>query len=130
MIEVSYEELPAVFDQEEAMAEGAPSIHDVTNNVAMHFKIERGDVEAALAAADVVVDETFEGMLQWQTPMEPTGCLAVYEAGKFTLWANVSGLFRACSSPVRLPSIRARSASSSRRSAAVSAASRWTTTTR
>jgi CO/xanthine dehydrogenase Mo-binding subunit len=94
-IEVEYEELPAVFDCEAAMAEDAPQIHDVPRNVAMHFKIERGDVEAALAGADLVVDETFESMFQWQTAMEPIGCLADYQEGKLTLWANVSGLFRA-----------------------------------
>lgn len=94
-LEVEYAELPCVFDPEEAMAEGAPAIHDAPGNVAAHFRIERGDVEAALAAADVVVDETFESMLQWQAFLEPIGCIADYQGGKLTLWANVSGIFRA-----------------------------------
>lgn len=94
-IVVEYEELPAVFDPEAAMAPGAPLVHEAPNNVATHFRVERGDVEAALAAADLVVDETFESMLQWQVALEPVGCLADYQGGKLTLWANVSGLFRA-----------------------------------
>ena len=95
-IDVEYEELPAVFDPEAAMAEGAPLIHEALQNVATHFQIERGDVDGALAAADLVIDETFESMLQWQAALEPIGCLADYQVGgKLTLWANVSGLFRA-----------------------------------
>lgn len=95
-IAVEYEELPAVFDVEEAMADGAPLIHNAPNNVATHFRIERGDVDAAFASADLVVEETFESMLQWQVALEPIGCLAEYNpSGKLTLWTNVSGLFRA-----------------------------------
>ena len=94
-IVVDYEPLPAVFDPEAAMADGAPLIHEAPGNVATHFRIERGDVDAALAGADLVVDETFESMLQWQAALEPVGCLADCQGGKLTLWANVSGLFRA-----------------------------------
>ena len=55
-IVVDYEPLPAVFDPEAAMADGAPLIHEAPGNVATHFRIERGDVDAALAGADLVVD--------------------------------------------------------------------------
>ncbi len=95
-IKVVYEELPAVFDAEEAMQPGAPSIHEVANNVAAHFKIERGDVEKALASADVVVDETFESMLQWQSAIEMHGALADWHpSGKITIWSCLSGTYRA-----------------------------------
>src|SRR3982751_4968107 len=54
LIEVEYEELPAVYDPTEAMQPGAPVLHDeYPNNVALVIDVERGDVEAAFAAADV-----------------------------------------------------------------------------
>src|ERR1043166_7922962 len=48
LIEVEWEPLPAVFDAEEAMRDGAPIIHDdKANNIAMTMDIERGNVEKA-----------------------------------------------------------------------------------
>jgi CO/xanthine dehydrogenase Mo-binding subunit len=95
-IVVEYEELPAVFDPVEALEEGAPLIHEAERNIATQFCVERGDVEAALAGADVVVDETFRSMLQWQAAIEPIGSVAEYHPnGKLTIWSNVSGIFRA-----------------------------------
>ncbi|MDO8597644.1 MAG: molybdopterin-dependent oxidoreductase, partial [Sulfuricaulis sp.] len=95
-IKVEYEELPAVFDAEEAMQPGAPGIHDVNNNINTHFRVERGDVEKALASADVVIDETFESMLQWQSAIEPHGALADYSPdGRLTVWSCLSGPYRA-----------------------------------
>jgi CO/xanthine dehydrogenase Mo-binding subunit len=95
-IVVEYETLPAVFDAEAALQDGAVKVHEAENNVATHFKVERGDVDAALASADVLVDETFESMFQWQSALEPIGCLAEYHpGGTITLFTNVSGIFRA-----------------------------------
>ena len=93
---VDYEPLDAVFDPDEAMLEGAPLIHEAPRNVATHFRVERGDVDAALSRADVLVDETFESMLQWQAFMEPIGAVAdCGPTGKVTIWSNLSGIFRA-----------------------------------
>jgi CO/xanthine dehydrogenase Mo-binding subunit len=95
-IVVEYEELPAVFDPDDAMLEGAPQIHEAANNVATHFRVERQDVEKALAGADVVVDETFQSVLQWQCAMEPIASIADYRSnGNLVIWSNVSGIFRA-----------------------------------
>lgn len=95
-IKVKYEPLPTVFDPEAAMSDGAPSIHAVANNIATHFKVERGDVDQALASADIVVDETFESVLQWQAAIEPIGAVAsCHPSGKLTIWSNLSGIFRA-----------------------------------
>ena len=95
-IDVVYEELPTVFDPDDAMLDSAPRIHDAEKNIATHFRVERGDVDRALAEADLVVDETFQSMLQWQCAMEPIASIADYHPnGKLTIWSNVSGIFRA-----------------------------------
>ena len=63
LIDVTYEVLPAIFDERDAMAEGAPVIHDEDDteeifdperNIVHQITAQRGDVEAALATADHV----------------------------------------------------------------------------
>ena len=55
LVRVEYEELPGVFDPEVALLPGAPLVHD-DGNVLASWHIQRGDAQAALAAADVVVE--------------------------------------------------------------------------
>jgi 4-hydroxybenzoyl-CoA reductase subunit alpha len=94
LIEVDYEELPAVFDPRDALAEGAPLIHpedpkyarNINTEVEWHF----GDVEIGFAEADVVVAETFIGNRTYQAPIEPHAAVARWEhhAGKLTVWSS------------------------------------------
>jgi len=61
LIKVDYEELPAVFDAEEAMKEGAPVIHDYRpNNVSVEYHWSFGDVEKAFAESYLVREDRFE----------------------------------------------------------------------
>jgi carbon-monoxide dehydrogenase large subunit len=55
-IEVTYEALPAVIDEEVAIGDGAPQLHqNVTNNITTYFKIGGGDYAAAARRADQVL---------------------------------------------------------------------------
>jgi len=94
LIEVEYEELPAVFDAESAMAPGAPVIHpeharyagNINTRVDWHF----GDVAQGFAEADHVRQQRFTGNRTYQAPMEPHAALARWEphGGRLTLWAS------------------------------------------
>ncbi len=78
LIEVEYEELPAVYDPELAMAEDAPLLYeDKENNIAVTFNVHRGNVEEALAKADLVFEETYETNQVYQAHMEPMAALVV-----------------------------------------------------
>ena len=56
LIDVTYEALPAVIDEEAAIGEGAPQLHEnVTNNITTYFKIGGGDYAAAARQADQVL---------------------------------------------------------------------------
>ncbi|MBV8575426.1 MAG: xanthine dehydrogenase family protein molybdopterin-binding subunit, partial [Acetobacteraceae bacterium] len=56
-IDVEYDPMPAVVDEEAAIAEGAPQLHDnVPNNITTHFKISGGDYAAASREADHVLN--------------------------------------------------------------------------
>ncbi len=90
LIEVEYEELPAVFDMVEAMQPGAPSVNGRENNVVMTFKVERGEVDAAMAAADLVLEETYVTNQVYQAYMETMACVVRPEAGDcFTMWLPI-----------------------------------------
>ncbi|MCO8271287.1 molybdopterin-dependent oxidoreductase [Actinoplanes sp. TRM 88003] len=57
---VEYEVLPAVLSPAEAMAEGAPQLHQLSpGNIVAERHAELGDVEAGFAQADKVYEETF-----------------------------------------------------------------------
>lgn len=59
LVRIEYEPLPGVYSPEEALADGAPLVHDL-GNVLVNWRLERGDVEDAFARADVVVEEDYQ----------------------------------------------------------------------
>jgi putative selenate reductase molybdopterin-binding subunit len=80
LIDVTYEVLPAVFDENEAIAGGAPVIHDeddsegifdASRNLARHWRVEVGDVDAGFETADHVFERTFRVHQVQQAPIEP-----------------------------------------------------------
>jgi len=80
LIEVEYEELPAVFDPLSAHREDAPQLHErfkrnVNTEVHHHF----GDVEKGFAEADHVRTESFVGNHTYQSPLEPHATVAYWE---------------------------------------------------
>ena len=94
LIEVDYEELPAVYDAEEAFEDGAPQIHPENprfeNNVNTKVDWSFGDVEEGFAAADIVREERFTSSRTYQAPIEPHATLARWEhhGGRVTLWSS------------------------------------------
>jgi xanthine dehydrogenase YagR molybdenum-binding subunit len=54
-----------------------------------------GDVDAALAAAAVVVDETYSTPAEHNNPMEPHATLALWNGGDLTLYDSTQGAPRA-----------------------------------
>ncbi|MFC1979448.1 xanthine dehydrogenase family protein molybdopterin-binding subunit [Chloroflexota bacterium] len=91
LLDVEYEELPAVFDPIEAMKPDAPKIHDFSeDNVSVHlsFPFPTGDVEKGFQEADSIVDATFRAMNQDHCPLEPTVCVASFDTdGRLTVWS-------------------------------------------
>jgi CO/xanthine dehydrogenase Mo-binding subunit len=60
LIRVDCQDLRGVFDPREAMQEGAPLVHEEKDsNVIGHWLIRRGDLEAAFAASDVIVEADY-----------------------------------------------------------------------
>jgi len=78
VIDVDYEQLPAVFDPREALEPGAPQLHDQFSggNLAWERNLVRGNSEAAFSEADAVVENTFTIPSVHSTYLEPTVCVA------------------------------------------------------
>lgn len=79
-IDVDYRKLPAVYDPEEALKPGAPLLHrDCPGNIAWQRQVERGDVDASLRKADLVVSDTFRVPAIHPAYLEPISCLAAFD---------------------------------------------------
>jgi 4-hydroxybenzoyl-CoA reductase subunit alpha len=92
LIQVDYEELPAHFDVDAALAPGAALIHDdgrLTSNVSLERKIDYGDLEAAFEAADYVREDRFTVQAVSHAYLEPCTTLAEADPeGRITLWTS------------------------------------------
>ncbi len=102
LIEVEYEILEPVFDPEFGASPEAPLIHpDLENyevpnfifpkpgtNIANHFKIRKGDTEAAWEKCAAIVERTYRIPHVQHVPIEPHVAVAkVDETGQATVWA-------------------------------------------
>ncbi len=93
LVVVEYELLPAVFDPEEAMADGAPQLHsdddpfahDKDHNVLLELHGEIGDVEAGFAEADVIHEATYVSPRVQHAHLETHGTIAWMENGRLNV---------------------------------------------
>ena len=76
-IKVAYQELPAVFDPDEATCPGAPVLHDYApDNVTKHIPIRVGDTDKGFAESDLVVEETYTTQAIEHAYLEPEAGLS------------------------------------------------------
>lgn len=86
LIDVEYEELPAVFNPIEAVKDHAPQLHDrYKNNINTHVDHHFGDIERGFAEADYIREEEFVGNHVYQNPIEPHASIADWENDGSTL---------------------------------------------
>ena len=87
-IAVDYEPLPPVLDMKEAVADGAPLVHAAKGtNTSFHFVMPCGDMDAALAGADVVIEREFVQQRLIPAAMEPRAVVCAPVGDEFTLWS-------------------------------------------
>ncbi|HEX7229334.1 MAG TPA: molybdopterin cofactor-binding domain-containing protein, partial [Candidatus Binatia bacterium] len=112
LIEVDYDELPAVYTIEEALAKNAPLVHETLenrkdpgygrggrhivhdrSNICFHFRHERGDVESGFLDADQIFEDNFAFPSAQHYPMEPHICVAQFEGDVLTVWSATQSPF-------------------------------------
>jgi CO/xanthine dehydrogenase Mo-binding subunit len=100
-VRVDWEVLPHVLDVEEAMAPGAPAVNEaypknlfVYHDKYDHQKLRFGDVEAAFATADHIVEGRYQMSPIEHAPTEPAGAIAAPETNdRFVCYTSTQALF-------------------------------------
>jgi CO/xanthine dehydrogenase Mo-binding subunit len=112
LIEVDYEELPAVLDVHQALQPGATLVHESVKlpasgfadlaelkpvegtNVCTHFRLNRGDIDKGFAEADHIFEDTFTLPATQHSFLETHACIASVEpGGRITVWATTQNPF-------------------------------------
>jgi CO/xanthine dehydrogenase Mo-binding subunit len=98
-VRLDLEELPAVFDPDEALAPGAPVVTHWGNNTFMYEghncrRVRYGDVERGFAQADHIIEGEYRTSPIEHAPIETTGCIAVPAPnGRYTVYTNTQALY-------------------------------------
>src|SRR6266536_1169271 len=112
LIEVDYEELPAVVGIDAAVRKDAPLIHEEKgSNIGTHEKVERGNVEEGFAQSDVIVEDHFTFPMVYHYAMEPHAVIAHWNEGGVTIWSSAQHPFQVrndIAKVFRLPTARVR----------------------
>ena len=106
LIEVEYEDLPAVVNPMAAMGDGAATVHPelesyegygftMGHNVSTLLDADRGDVERAFRDADVIVEDVYRSQGINQGFLEPMACVADVEPnGRLVIYASTQGPYQ------------------------------------
>jgi carbon-monoxide dehydrogenase large subunit len=86
-IDVTYEPLEPVLDIRTALDEGSPKVHDTGNKSYEFVFPTAGDIDAAFAGADVVLERQYRQQRLIPSAMEPRAVLASWVADDVTLWS-------------------------------------------
>src|SRR5882672_1472159 len=112
LIEVDYDELPAVLDVHQALKPGAALVHESVKvpmsgfadlaelkpidgtNICTHFRLNRGDIDKGFAEADHIFEDTFTLPAKQHCFLETHACIASVEpGGRITVWATTQNPF-------------------------------------
>jgi CO/xanthine dehydrogenase Mo-binding subunit len=106
LVRVEYDDLPAVIDADEALADGAPLLHEthpgrvgdegfhntggdsLVGNLCAENLLEWGDLDAAFERADLVVEGEYRYPMLYGYAMEPYNATAVFEEGALTVYTT------------------------------------------
>ena len=93
LLEVEYRALPFETDAEKALHPDAAAIHPGGNLWGgQPLVLERGDAEAGLREADIVLEETYEVASHSAAPLEPRAALAKWDGDTLTVWKTSRGV--------------------------------------
>ena len=100
LIEVEYELLPSLTDIEGAMAKDAQLVHTdwssddhdenllKDGNILGYSTVGKGDADAAMASADIVVKRRYTSDPSQGVPIEPHAVIAQWQGDRVTIWSS------------------------------------------
>lgn len=90
-IQVEYKPLEVISTPQRALEPDAPLLHP-DGNVMVHYRVRKGDVEAAFKNADVIIENTYYTPFVEHAYLEPEACLAQPEGdGGVAVWVGSQG---------------------------------------
>ncbi|HET7565046.1 MAG TPA: xanthine dehydrogenase family protein molybdopterin-binding subunit, partial [Gemmatimonadaceae bacterium] len=93
-IEVAYEATPHAVTAAESLAPDAPHVRPTGNSPDVSPRVtERGDVDAGLVEADVVITREYRVPAALHTALEPHGAVAEWTGDHLTVWESTQGVF-------------------------------------
>ena len=93
-IRVTYRSLPLITTVEEALAEGAPKIHE-KGNLLLHSRTRKGDIEKGFAQADVIVENTYRTQVVDHAYIETESGVGLLDRqGNLVIWSANQCPFR------------------------------------
>jgi xanthine dehydrogenase YagR molybdenum-binding subunit len=93
-IDVSYAATPHAVTTEESLAPDAPRVRPNGNSPEVSPRVsERGDVDAGLVEADVVITREYRVPAALHTALEPHGAVAEWTGDHLTVWESTQGVF-------------------------------------
>lgn len=75
-IDIEYQELPGLFDVMEAVQPHARQVWPDRSNIYHRLTVQRGDLEAGFAAAEIIIENTYQTQCMEQAFLEPEGAVA------------------------------------------------------
>lgn len=112
LLEAEYEELPSVVTVDQALASGAPLVHEESfeqgelqgyhyqapekfrgTNICYQFSYAKGDVMEGFRGADYIFEDTFTLPPVHHYSMEPHATVAQFEGDRLTLWSSTQDPF-------------------------------------
>jgi CO/xanthine dehydrogenase Mo-binding subunit len=110
LVEVAYEELPAVIDAHDALKPDAPILHErrgervgdegmdqgeggLVGNVCAIARVGWGDVEKAFAGAHLVVEGEYRYPMLYGYAMEPYNALALFDQGDLVVYSSAQHVY-------------------------------------
>ncbi|KRE06002.1 dehydrogenase [Bosea sp. Root381] len=101
LVRIDYDPLPTVFDVEEALAPGAPTVNETYPGNYFeyherfdHQKLRFGDVERGFASADIVMEHRYQMSPIEHAPTETNGTIAAPDQnGRYLVHSCAQGLF-------------------------------------
>ncbi|MFT5133280.1 MAG: CO/xanthine dehydrogenase Mo-binding subunit [Gammaproteobacteria bacterium] len=93
LIEVEYEELPAVFGLEEAMEPDAPQVRPWGPNRLDSSLFEWGDIEKGFSESDIIIENRISMGNQQHAPLDRNACTASWQGDSLSVWTSTQALF-------------------------------------
>ena len=95
-IRIEYEPLAPIFDATQALAPGAPILHEERGtNLLLEDSLAWGDIDEGFRQAERIFEETYTSPSMFHHPMEHVGgCLAQYINGEVNLWLPTTSPMR------------------------------------